>query len=228
MSSNFTSKLWIRRINLTIILLIYKTTVCWHNTVSHFRYVDNYTEVSCISSHVQMSCLKKEKNCWRSMNIKKLSVQANKRTLTCINMYKTSNGRNLIRKYWQDTLSDILLLATGRWLSPGPRVSFTNKSDRHDITEILLKVALNTAKQTNKNLNTIKTFLIILPEPPREILHVGKRLGWGPGYRLLSKFRIWGPIKPLVDFHKFFISCAAECPHNIYFIQRSGNHNSEI
>jgi len=40
-------------------------------------------------------------------------------------------------------------LATGRWFSPGPPVSSTNKTDRHDITEILLKVALNTNKQTN-------------------------------------------------------------------------------
>jgi hypothetical protein len=31
---------------------------------------------------------------------------------------------------------------TGRWFSPGPPVSSTNKTDRHDITEILLKVAL--------------------------------------------------------------------------------------
>ena len=35
-------------------------------------------------------------------------------------------------------------LATGRWFSQGPPVSFTNKSDRHDISEILLKVTLNT------------------------------------------------------------------------------------
>ena len=35
-------------------------------------------------------------------------------------------------------------LATGRWFSPGPLVSSTNKIDRHDITEILLKVALTT------------------------------------------------------------------------------------
>ena len=41
-------------------------------------------------------------------------------------------------------------LATGRWFSPGPLVSSTNKTDRHDLTEILLKVALNTIKQTNK------------------------------------------------------------------------------
>jgi hypothetical protein len=33
--------------------------------------------------------------------------------------------------------------ATGRWISPGSLVSSTNKTDRHDITEILLKVALN-------------------------------------------------------------------------------------
>jgi hypothetical protein len=31
----------------------------------------------------------------------------------------------------------------------GTPVSSTNKTDRHDITEILLKVALNTTKQTN-------------------------------------------------------------------------------
>ena len=33
------------------------------------------------------------------------------------------------------------------WFSPGRPVSSTNKTDRHDITEILLKVALNTIKQ---------------------------------------------------------------------------------
>ena len=41
-------------------------------------------------------------------------------------------------------------LATGRWFSLGPPVSSTNKTDCHNITEILLKVALNTVKQTNK------------------------------------------------------------------------------
>jgi hypothetical protein len=35
--------------------------------------------------------------------------------------------------------------------SPGPPVSSTNKTDRYDITEILLKVALKTIKQTNKH-----------------------------------------------------------------------------
>jgi hypothetical protein len=34
----------------------------------------------------------------------------------------------------------------------GPPVSSINKTDRRDITEILLKVALITIKQTNKNI----------------------------------------------------------------------------
>jgi hypothetical protein len=42
------------------------------------------------------------------------------------------------------------------WFSPGPPVSSTNKTDCHDITEILLKVALKTTKQTNK-LNHLAT-----------------------------------------------------------------------
>jgi hypothetical protein len=40
---------------------------------------------------------------------------------------------------------------TGRWFSPGTSVSSTNMTDRHDIAEILLKVALNTITQTYVN-----------------------------------------------------------------------------
>ena len=37
--------------------------------------------------------------------------------------------------------------------SPGPPLSSTNKTDRHNITEILLKVALNTRQnQPNQNI----------------------------------------------------------------------------
>jgi hypothetical protein len=35
-------------------------------------------------------------------------------------------------------------LAAGRWFSPGTSISSTNKTDRHYMAEILLKVALNT------------------------------------------------------------------------------------
>jgi hypothetical protein len=44
------------------------------------------------------------------------------------------------------------LLANGRWFSPGTPASSTTKTGRHDIAEILLKVALNTIKQTNMNM----------------------------------------------------------------------------
>jgi hypothetical protein len=45
-------------------------------------------------------------------------------------------------------------LATGRQISLGPPISSTNKADRYDITEILLKVALNTIKEINKQVNS--------------------------------------------------------------------------
>jgi hypothetical protein len=41
----------------------------------------------------------------------------------------------------------MIKFATGRWFSPGTPVSSTNKTDLHDITEVLLKVALNTINQ---------------------------------------------------------------------------------
>jgi hypothetical protein len=47
--------------------------------------------------------------------------------------------------------------ATGRWISPGPPVSSIKKTDRPDITEILLKVVLNTIKQTFNALSKILT-----------------------------------------------------------------------
>ena len=51
-----------------------------------------------------------------------------------------------------DTTCDnvCLWLAVGRWYSPGTSVSSTNKTDHYDITEILLKVTLNTKTLTEK------------------------------------------------------------------------------
>jgi hypothetical protein len=40
-------------------------------------------------------------------------------------------------------------LSTGQWFSTGPPISSTDKTDRHGITEILLKVAFYTIKQTD-------------------------------------------------------------------------------
>ena len=42
-------------------------------------------------------------------------------------------------------------LAEGRWFSPNTPVSSTNKTDRHDITKKLLKLALNTIPPTLRN-----------------------------------------------------------------------------
>ena len=56
----------------------------------------------------------------------------------------------LIFLSWRGVLDTTLcdkvcyLLAAGRWFSPGIPVSSTNKTDSHDITKLLLKVALNT------------------------------------------------------------------------------------
>ena len=74
------------------------------------------------------------------------------------------------------------LLAYGRLFSPGIPASSTTKTDRHDIAEILLKVALNTRNQIKSNndkritrpsktsvcltrvmINTITTLSVIIP-----------------------------------------------------------------
>jgi hypothetical protein len=46
-------------------------------------------------------------------------------------------------------------LVSGRWFSRGTPVSSTNKTDRHDITEILLKVAWNTTTVTLHCINEL-------------------------------------------------------------------------
>jgi len=43
--------------------------------------------------------------------------------------------------------------AEARWFSLATPVSSTNKTDRHDRAEILLKVALNTINQTSQTIN---------------------------------------------------------------------------
>jgi hypothetical protein len=55
-------------------------------------------------------------------------------------------------------------LATGWWFSPGTPVSSTNKTDHHDITEILLKVALNTIT------SSLRIGIVTLLVCPREAI----------------------------------------------------------
>ena len=70
-------------------------------------------------------------------------------TITCaISAYHHSSCE-LESRSWQGVLDTTLCedvyqwLATGRWFCLETPVSSTNKTDRHNITEILLKVALN-------------------------------------------------------------------------------------
>ena len=63
--------------------------------------------------------------------------------LWSINIWQT------IKLQWRSTLCDKVcqLLTTGWWFSLGTTVSSTNKTYRYDITEILLKVVINTINQ---------------------------------------------------------------------------------
>jgi hypothetical protein len=45
------------------------------------------------------------------------------------------------------------LLAHGRWFSPGTPASYTTQTGRHNIAEILLKVALNIKIKSNQIVN---------------------------------------------------------------------------
>jgi hypothetical protein len=61
---------------------------------------------------------------------------------------------------------------TGWWFSPGTPVSSTNKTDRHDIAEILLKVALITSKPANKQTNSSLMEKIGIPFIDSELLYI--------------------------------------------------------
>jgi hypothetical protein len=55
------------------------------------------------------------------------------------------------------------LLANGRWFSPGTPASSTTKTGRHEIAEILLKVALNTKNQNHQpNQKVIIVYILIV------------------------------------------------------------------
>ena len=71
-----------------------------------------------------------------------------------ISLITRCTDRTLCDKGWQ-------WLATGRWFFLGPPVSSTNTIDCHDITEILLKVALNTI--TSNHLSAMHFPTMFLP-----------------------------------------------------------------
>jgi hypothetical protein len=98
--------------------------------------------------------------------------------------------------------------ATGRWFSLGPPVSTTNETDCHEITEILLKVALNTIKQTNNTCiyqyklfllfvyhlcNLLTNLNVLLPPHPLPYLHLFDFNGSSKNGVWWLRSKIWGP-----------------------------------
>jgi hypothetical protein len=70
-------------------------------------------------------------------------------TTTYANIVYHHSSRDLESRLWrvytiQHYVRVCQWLATGRWFSLGPLVSSTHKTDSHDKSEILLKMALNT------------------------------------------------------------------------------------
>jgi hypothetical protein len=77
------------------------------------------------------------------------------------NIAKVALKHQLIYKKgctWLAAASDKVyqLLAHGRWFSLGTPASSTTKTGRHDIAEILLKMALNTKNQISQAMKKIK------------------------------------------------------------------------
>jgi hypothetical protein len=69
---------------------------------------------------------------------------------------------------WRDVLDTTIYknvcqwLVTDRWFSPGTPVSSTNKTDHHDIAEILWKMALSTITLSQYVTSHWQTFLYIV------------------------------------------------------------------
>jgi hypothetical protein len=93
-----------------------------------------------------------------------------------------------------------LWLATGLWFSPSTLISCTNKTDRHDIIEILFKVALSTINQTKPKITPVKNYLdfgryIFISEMSRMVddgrrsFYNGRHVLWL--YQLLSNHRFY-------------------------------------
>ena len=95
-------------------------------------------------------------------------------------------------------------LAAGRWFSPGTPVSSTNITDRHYITEILLKVAINTIKP-NQNQSIYDQIEINRPFLKTQLVQVWKKKSnfltiWWQVYFLM--FHIHVSIYRYIPFYK--------------------------
>ena len=75
----------------------------------------------------------------------RLDILLRSETVSCTTSFLTHWSKPW---YTGPDTNTLTITLPGRWFSPGPSVSPTNKTDRHDITEILLKVVLSTITLT--------------------------------------------------------------------------------
>ena len=89
-----------------------------------------------------------------------------------VQLYITTNVVSLNPVVLDTTLCDKVCqwLVTDRWFSPGTPVSSTNKTDRHDITEISMKVVLNTINLIKSITNLLYIKLMTVQLKYKEIL----------------------------------------------------------
>jgi hypothetical protein len=68
-----------------------------------------------------------------------------------INSFQMYRYRPFLIVFGCNHCQDSLLLAHGQWFSPGTPASSNTKTGRHDIADILLKVALKHQKSNQKS-----------------------------------------------------------------------------
>jgi hypothetical protein len=92
--------------------------------------------------------------------------------IVIVQLYITTNVASSNPVVLDTTLCDKVCqwLVTDRWFSPGTPVSSTNKTDRHDITEISMKVVLNTINLIKSITNLLYIKLMTVQLKYKEIL----------------------------------------------------------
>jgi hypothetical protein len=133
----------------------------------------------------------------------------------CADYHKSSEYYPVLGEvYWIQYYKVCQWLVTCLWFSPGTPVSSNNKTERNDIAEILLKVALSTINQPN--------------QPSKLVLHEGRKLyygylGWPLVWERLQFLFWWMSWKDRSKFSKHSASptcqlCKSEPEDRLHFL----------